>query len=283
MRFRDDLEFRRRVCEEAAKSAALVHIRYRGRDLERTLHDGDRSDYATRVDIEAQTAVRDAVRRHFPRERVIGEEDESWDNLGELIESGCWFTDPLDGTLEFVHGSPAFSCIVSYVEHGEPLACAVYFPAWQELYSAAQGMGATLNGATLRVSGQQVLANALFATAYRGTQPAKAEAFSRRVASLLPHIEGFRMPGAPAIMACAVAAGRYDFYTNIGPGSEPSGARPFIGQPWETAAFILLVKEAGGAVASATSGGSPELLGHNVYAASQPLVSAYLQIASTWR
>lgn len=277
MRFRDDLELRRRVAEEAARAAAEVHFRYRGHQLDRTVHEGDRSDYATRVDFEAQAAVSATVQKHFPHERVIGEEDESFDGLEQLMDAGCWFTDPLDGTLEYVHDSPAYSCIVSYVEAGTPQACAVYFPAWGEMYSAAAGMGATLNAALIRVSGEQRLSAALFGTAYRGTQPERAEAFARRFAKLAPHIEGFRLPGPPSVMACAVAAGRYDLYAMIGLRVGPHPSRPFSGQPWETCAFILLVREAGGSVASA-AGGDAEPLGRNVYAASQSLLDQYFEV-----
>lgn len=274
MRLRDDLALRRRVAEEAARAAGEVHLRHRGTELDRTVH-GDRTDFATRVDFEAQAAVREVVRRYFPHERVIGEEDEDWDDIDEQVQAGCWFTDPLDGTQDYVHGSPAFSCIVSFVEHAEPQTAAAWFPAWQEIYSAAAGIGATLNGHAIHVSRVSRLEEAVCSTAYRGSDPSRAEAFARRIAKLLPRVESLRLPGAPGVMACAVAAGRYDLFANVGPLLEATPPRPFPGQPWESAAFIVLVKEAGGAVAS-LEGGPPDLLGYNVYAASRELIEAYL-------
>jgi fructose-1,6-bisphosphatase/inositol monophosphatase family enzyme len=274
-----ELALRRRVAEEAARAAGEVHHRYRGQDLQRTVHGGDLSDYATRADFEAQDAVRATVQRYFPDERVIGEEDESRDGLPELIEAGCWFTDPLDGTQDFAHGGPGYSCIVSYVEGGTPRAAAIDFEAWGEMFSAAEGAGATLNGLPIKASGQTRLESAMFATTWRGTDPARSEAFTRLVAKLMPRVEGFRMPGAPAVMAAAVACGRYDIYVHLPALIQPAtpSPRPFAGQPWETAAFVLLVREAGGAVA-ALSGGPPDILGHNVYASSPELVAAFLEV-----
>jgi myo-inositol-1(or 4)-monophosphatase len=274
VRLRDDLELRRRVAEEAARAGGAVHRKYRGQDLDRTIHDDERADYATQVDFEAQEAVREVVGRYFPHERVIGEEDESFDDIGEQMERGCWFTDPLDGTQDFVHGTPGYSCIVSYVEHGAPQAGAAYFDALGEMFSAADGLGATLNGTPIRVSGQQELSGAVFSTAYRGSEVAKAEGFAKRFVQVVPHVEGFRMPGAPSVMACGLAAGRYDLYVYL-TGRLELPSRPFAGQPWETAAFVLLVREAGGAVQPLRGAGDYDLLGHNIYAASLRLIEEF--------
>jgi fructose-1,6-bisphosphatase/inositol monophosphatase family enzyme len=143
-------------------------------------------------------------------------------------------------------------------------------------------MGASLNGAAIHVSGATRLDSAICSTAYRGSDPRRAEAFAGRIAKLLPHIESLRLPGAPGVMACAVAAGRYDLFASFGQLLEGSPhGRPFAGQPWETAAFIVLVREAGGAVA-ALDGGPPDLLGYNTYAASRELIDAYLKVAASF-
>jgi myo-inositol-1(or 4)-monophosphatase len=267
-----ELQLRREVAIEAARAAADVHLRYRGQKLDRDLHD-DPVDYATRVDFEAQDAVKAVVARRFPGETVIGEEDhDRYNDVAGLVQSGCWFTDPLDGTADYVHGSPHFSAIVSFVAAGEPLACAIDFPALAELFSAAKGQGSTLNGEPLHVSSVKHLSGAILATAFRGSNPERIKAFTRRIEKVLPHIEALRLPGAPGVMACAVASGRNDVFTMMGQALEaPPAGRPFFGQPWETAAFVLLVQEAGGAVAG-LSGGPPNVLGYNVFAASQQLI-----------
>jgi myo-inositol-1(or 4)-monophosphatase len=274
----DELDFRRRVAEEAAKAAGEVHMRHRGKELVREVHADERADYSTVVDREAESAVKETIASYFRGEPVIGEEDGGgWDRVGDLLGGGCWLTDPLDGTLEFAHGSPGFSCIVSYVRTGKPLACAVYFPAWGELFSAAEEQGATLNGAPLNVSDKRELVSSLFATPHRSTDPERARQFSELMAKLVPHVEAFRIPGAPSVMACAVAAGRYDICSFLSPRQEPAPGRPFAGQPWETAAFILLVKEAGGAV-EAFGGGAPDIMGYNAYAASEELLEQFFAV-----
>ncbi len=273
MTSQEELQRRRDVAIEAARAAAEVHLRYRGQQLQREVNSRERTDYATRVDLEAQDAVKAAVARHFPGEPVIGEEDhDRYDEVEALTESGCWFTDPLDGTADYVHGSPHFSAIVSYVEAGEPLACAVHFPVLDELFSAAKGQGATLNGGPCRVSRVETLSGAILATAFRGSDPARVARLAQRVERVLPHIEGLRLPGAPSVMACAVASGRYDVFTMMGQALESAPAgRPFLGQPWETAAFIVLVQEAGGAV-KGLFGGPPDVLSYNVFAARASMI-----------
>jgi myo-inositol-1(or 4)-monophosphatase len=274
----EELQRRREVAEEAARAAGAVHLRYRGENLERDVHAGDRADYSTQADLESQQAVLDVLQRYYPDERVVGEEDESgWDSLPALIQAGCWFTDPLDGTLEFVHGNPNFSCVVSFVQDGEPLVGAVYFAVFEEMFSAAKGQGATLNGMPVRVSGVSRLDQALFATPHRSTTPDRIRHFTERMSRLLPHIEAFRMLGAPSVMAAYVAAGRLDVTSFLSPRQEPAPNRPFQGQPWETAAFVVLVEEAGGAVGS-LNGGPPDLLAHNAYASSRELLDQYFAV-----
>jgi fructose-1,6-bisphosphatase/inositol monophosphatase family enzyme len=271
-----DLELRRRVAEEAARAAGAVHLRYLGQALERDIHNGNRADYTTVADLEAQDAVKQTIARYFPGETIVGEEDiEARARIGELLESGCWLTDPLDGTQDFAHTNTGFSCVVGYVRSGEPQAGAVYFPVLDELFSAAVGLGATLNGASVRVSGVTELERALYATPQSNASSAeRVERFAQRITRLLPHVEGLRMPGSSSIMVCGVAAGRYDLMSILSPRLGPASDRPYAGQPWETAAYVVLVREAGGAVGS-IAGGPPDLLGYNTYAASQRLLDQY--------
>jgi myo-inositol-1(or 4)-monophosphatase len=277
VRLNDDLDLRRRVAEEAARGAGAVHLRHRGEDLVRDMH-GDHTDYSTKVDLEAQEAVKQVIARHFPHEPVIGEEDvERPDELPSLAEDGCWFVDPLDGTLEYAHGSPAYSAIVSFVRHGEPLACAIYFPEWQEMFSAALDLGATLNARPVHVSGVHELKRAILSIAYRGAQPERVSALTTGLAKIVPEVEAIRLPGAPGLSACYVACGRFDIFRSIGqmlPAQE--APRPLL-NPWETAAFVLLVREAGGAVA-APDGGAARVLSPNVYAASKELLDEYFRL-----
>jgi myo-inositol-1(or 4)-monophosphatase len=274
-----ELVSRRRVAEEAARAAGAVHLRHAGHTLDRDVHDGNRADFTTVADIEAQEAVKQAIARHFPDEIVVGEEDiELRARVGELLQDGCWLTDPLDGTQEFTHGNPAVSCVVGYVRGGQPLVGTAYFAVWDEMFSAARGMGATLNGAPLRVSSVAKLEAALFAAPQvYTTSPQGVGRFMQRMFRLIPRVEGFRMPGAQSYMVCGVAAGRYDITSVINPRLELPSNRPYPGAPWETVALVALVLEAGGAVAG-PGGGPPDLLSYNTYAASQSLLDEYVAL-----
>jgi myo-inositol-1(or 4)-monophosphatase len=270
----DEIARRRAVAEEAAQAGGAVHHNYRRQTVARDVK-GDRTDYATKVDYESQAAARDVILRHFPGETVVGEEDApaTAADLVQQMRVGVWLIDPLDGTLEFVHNGPLYSCVVSYVVDGAPVVGVCYFEAHDEMFSAAVGQGATYNGAPINTSGTTSLESAVIATVYRGTEVARAQTFTGRLATLLPHIEGVRITGSPSAGACGVAAGWHDVYAYLSStGTAPGRAdgKP-SGQPWETAAFMVLVGEAGGALSS-LSGGPADLLGINFYAASEALL-----------
>jgi myo-inositol-1(or 4)-monophosphatase len=274
-----EIDRRRAVAEEAARAGGAVHQHYRGRKVARDVK-GDRTDYATQVDYESQAAARDVIQRYFPGEPVVGEEDApaTATELSALTQSGVWLIDPLDGTLEFVHGGGQYSCVVSYVAGGAPLAGVCYFALHDEMYSAGAGRGATYNGVPMRTSGETDLAGAVVSTVYRGSEPVRAARFTGRLNRLLPQVEGMRIAGSPSAGACGVAAGWHDVYaylTSTDSGPVRADGRP-RGQPWETAAFMVLVGEAGGAIAS-VDGGPPELLGINTYAATENLLTGFQQ------
>jgi myo-inositol-1(or 4)-monophosphatase len=273
----NELARRRAVAEEAAQAGGAVHHRYRRQTVARDVK-GDRTDYATKVDYESQAAARDVILRHFPGERVVGEEDApaSAAELVQQMRDGVWLIDPLDGTLEFVHNGPLYSCVVSYVVDGAPVVGVCYFEAHDEMFSAAAGQGATYNGAPMHTTGTSKLEDAIVATVYRGTEVARAQLFTGQLTTLLPTVEGARITGSPSAGACGVAAGWHDIYAylsevraeTVRPDGKPRG------QPWETAAFMVLVTEAGGAM-TALGGGPADLLGINFYAASDALLSEF--------
>ena len=276
----DALDARRRtVAEEAARAAGAVHMRYYGTGIDRVTK-AWRRDFVTKADLEAQAAVKDVIAAHFPHDLVIGEEDEdAFNRIAASIETGCWVTDPLDGTAEFLHTGAFFSSVVSYVERNFPLAAAVHAPFTDELYSAARGLGATLNGAPIRTSGADALEDAMFVASYTAPTPERAAWFARWMERVMPAVGGWRMFGSSALCAMTVAAGRADIYS---PAPEPMTAQPLLGQPqkpqpWETPAYVLIVEEAGGAVAN-IHGNAPELLGFNIYSASRALLDEYLAL-----
>lgn len=270
---------RRLAAEEAARAAGAVHMRYYGQGIDRVTK-AWRRDFVTQADLEAQAAVKQVIASHFPDDLVIGEEDDdAFNRIAAAFDTGVWVTDPLDGTAEFLHTGTFFSSVVSYVEDNVPLAAAIHAPFTDELYSAARGLGATLNGKPMHTSGATSLEDAMFVASYTAPSSPRAAWFARWMERIMPNVGGWRMYGSSALCAMTVAAGRTDLYA---PTPEPDTPEPMLGppqrpQPWETPAYILIVQEAGGSVSDSYCG-EPDLLGFNLYAASSDLRNQYLAL-----
>jgi myo-inositol-1(or 4)-monophosphatase len=225
------------VAEDAARAAAAVHMRYRRGPIEFQTKNGNRRDLLTRADTEAEAAARAVLLAAFPGEPIIGEEDGSTSGRISAVLSDCgWLIDPLDGTFNFVHGFPDFSATVAFVEHGLSVAAATYAPVFDECFTAAQGLGATLNGERISVSPRRGLCNAIVNVSLGRTDDQADIARSARIRSVSLSQRTF---GGTALVLAYVACGRFDlFYTRDNP---RTGA-------WDIAAGALLVKEAGGIV-----------------------------------
>jgi len=221
------------------------------------------ADFVSTADRRAERVLLEELRRARPRYGVLSEE--SGAQAGEDT-SNRWIVDPLDGTLNFLHGIPHF-CISQALERdGEIFAAAVYDPLRDELFWAEKGAGAYLNHRRLRVSARQHLHEAVLATGIRFMgEPARPQ-FLARLEALMARTGGFRRFGAAALDLAYVAAGRYDGFWEAGL------------EPWDMAAGILLVSEAGGFV-SAFDGGAGMLDSGDVVAANprlHPLILAAL-------
>ena len=194
-------------------------------------------DLVTVADRESEALVLDRIRRHFPSHDVMGEE-------GTRIETGSnykWYVDPLDGTTNFAHSFPVF-CVSLAVEHnGQRIAGVVYDPTRDELFAAEKGNGARLNGDPIHVSSTQRLADSLVATGFPSHKRHKnPNIYFYHQITLRSH--GVRRAGSAALDLCNVAAGRFD------------GFWEFNLNPWDTAAGVLLVEEAGGRVTDFSGG-----------------------------
>lgn len=203
-------------------------------------------DFVSQADTRAEDALRQELSRARPGFAFLMEESgahgaEDWE--------WRWVIDPLDGTTNFLHGLPHW-CISVGVEkrvaedRTELMAGVVYSPALDELFWAEKGAGAFLNDKRLRVSGRRNLQEALFATGipFAGV-PRKAE-FSAILARVMPQVAGVRRFGSAALDLCWTAAGRYDGYWELGI------------KPWDMAAGLVILKEAGG-FATDPEGGEP--------------------------
>lgn len=199
-------------------------------------------DFVTKADREAERIIKEELRGARPSYGWLGEE--TGGDAGE-DPTRRWIVDPLDGTTNFLHGLPHWAISIALEHKGEVVAGVVFDAAKDELFWAEKGVGAFMNDSRLRVSGRRNMIEAIFATGVpfggRGTLSATLADLAR----LMPVCAGVRRWGAAALDMAYVAAGRYDGYWERGI------------YPWDIAAGMIIVKEAGGFFAPIRKGTDP--------------------------
>ncbi len=246
-----------------AREAGALILKYFHEKL-KIEYKGD-ADLVTAADRASEVLIRERIAQQFPSHDVLGEEQGLNDRGGEYR----WYVDPLDGTTNFAHGYPVF-CVSMALEHREPgsadsgkrVAAVVYDPTRDELFSAEPGGGAHLNGQPIQVSKLAQLKECLLATGFPSHKRHKNPNihFYHEI-TLRTH--GVRRAGSAALDLCNVASGRFD------------GFWEFNLNPWDTAAGVLIVEEAGGTVTRFD--GSPFLLDSRETLASNGLVHEVLR------
>ena len=190
------------------------------------------NDFVTQVDQAAEQVIIDTVRKAYPDHGFLAEESGA---SGEKAEH-VWIIDPLDGTTNFIHGFPQY-CVSIGVQHRGGLAHAVvYDPNRNELFTASKGGGAFLNDRRIRVSPQIKLGDALVGTGFPFKELERLELYSRQLQHMMKNCAGVRRAGAAALDLAYVACGRLDAFWELGL------------SPWDMAAGVLLITEAGGLV-----------------------------------
>lgn len=191
-------------------------------------------DPVTQVDRDAEDAVRAVIGSHFPDDSILGEE-----GGGDDWRTGrVWIVDPLDGTVNFVHRLPQVAVSVALWDGGRPLVGVIIDVARNDEFVAIAGEGATLNGEPIHVSETDTLDRSLVSTGFPYDRRQHAGAYLKVVEEVMLASQGTRRLGAAALDLAWLAAGRYDAYWEHG---GPQGIKP-----WDVAAGILLVTEAGG-------------------------------------
>jgi myo-inositol-1(or 4)-monophosphatase len=215
------------TAEEGARRAGrLLAERFEG---ERTIEYKGRIDLVTDADKASEAELIRYVHGRFPEHTILSEES-GLQSRGELR----WFIDPLDGTTNYSHRVPHFCVSVAVQGSGELLAGAIYDPLRDELFSAARGRGATLNGSPLQVSSVESLDRALLCTGFPYDVRERPEIPLGLFNRLIRCAQGIRRIGSAALDLAYVAAGRFDGFFEFGL------------KPWDIAAGALLVTEAGG-------------------------------------
>jgi len=191
------------------------------------------ADFVSNADKTAENTLRYALEKVRPEYSFLLEE------AGELTRkdtSNRWIIDPLDGTTNFLHGIPHFAISIALERDGELFAGVVYEPVYDQMYWAEKGQGAHLNDRRIRVSGRTEMDEALFATGIPFKGARDHPLFLKQLQAVMAVSSGVRRFGSAALDLAYVAAGRYDGFWETGL------------QPWDTAAGIVLVREAGGYV-----------------------------------
>jgi len=210
------------------------------------------ADLVTAADRASEKLIRERIRQNWPSHDVLGEEQ----GLSDRGSEYRWYVDPLDGTTNFAHGFPVF-CVSMAVERRLPdsaqrIAAVIYDPTRDELFSAEFGKGAHLNGEPIHVSKTRALKESLVATGFPSHKRHKnPNIFFYHQITL--HSHGVRRAGSAALDLCCVAAGRFD------------GFWEFNLNPWDTAAGVLIIEEAGGKV-TRFDGSTFELNSHETLA-----------------
>lgn len=196
------------------------------------------SDFVSQADLRAEAILREELNKARPGYAFLMEESGA---SGSENWTWRWVVDPLDGTTNFLHGIPHWAISIGLEKRlpdgtSEMAAGLVYAPASDEMFWAEKGGGAFVNERRLRVSARREMKDALFATGvpFAAVTASRRAAFSRTLATLMPHVAGIRRFGAAALDLAWVAAGRYDGYWELGL------------KRWDLAAGLLLVREAGG-------------------------------------
>jgi myo-inositol-1(or 4)-monophosphatase len=196
-------------------------------------------EFVSTADLRAERTLKNELLRARPGYGLLLEEGGATEGSDRRHR---WIVDPLDGTTNFLHGIPHFAISIALERDGEIVAGVVYEPTRDEMFWAEKGAGAYLNDRRLRVSARRQLAEALIGTGMpfgeRGDRPSYLATLNRVMAAT----SGVRRFGAAALDLAYVAAGRYDGYWEFGL------------FPWDIAAGLLLVREAGGFVSDCTGG-----------------------------
>ncbi|NNE81288.1 MAG: inositol monophosphatase [Silicimonas sp.] len=218
-------------------------------------------DFVSRADIAAEEIVRDALMEARPNYGWLGEE--SGETPG-TDPTRRWIVDPLDGTTNFLHGLPHWNVSIALEHKGEIVAGVIYDPSKDEMFFAEKGQGAWMNEQRLRVSDRKRMIEAVFSTGLPfGGRPELPDAL-QDMARLLPLTAGVRRFGAAALDIAYVAAGRYEGFWERGL------------NPWDMAAGMILVREAGGLVEGLAAGTNPIETGE-IICANEPIFDIFVQ------
>lgn len=247
---------------KAARKAARSLVRDFGEVEALQVSSKSAGDFVSKADIKAEEIIREELTEARPNYGWMAEESE--EVKGE-DPTRRWIVDPLDGTTNFLHGMPHWAVSIALEHRGKVVAAVIYDPIKDEMFTAEKGEGAWLNDVRMRVSDRRELIECVFSTGIPFANNPHLPKFLQQVAQLAPTCAGIRRWGAAALDLAYVGAGRYDGFWEIGL------------KPWDMAAGLLLVQEAGGLVEAYEPDGNMIESG-SVIAATEPMFDRFSKI-----
>lgn len=217
------------------------------------------NDFVTEVDVRAEEMIIETIRQAYPSHGILAEE--SGEQTGD---DTVWIIDPLDGTKNYLHGFPHFAVSIGVQIKGKLEYALIYQPLTKEIFSAKRGSGARLNDRRIRVSKCTQLTQALIGTGFPFRDKKNLEPYLSTFSALFKQASGIRRAGAAALDLAYVAAGRLD------------GFWEFNLKPWDLAAGILLIREAGGLICD-PHGGDDYFKSGNIVAGNPKICKSLLQ------
>lgn len=193
-------------------------------------------DLVTEADLASEKLIIERIRSHYPSHAILAEESGASENhTGDSAAEWKWIIDPLDGTTNYAHGYPCFCVSIGVERAGKLELGVVYDPLRNEMFAAERGQGATLNHRPMRVSAVAELSRAMLCTGFPYDVRERPD-FARDFSSFTMQAQAVRRDGSAALDLAYVACGRFDGFWEDGL------------NPWDLAAGVLLIEEAGGSV-----------------------------------
>lgn len=249
------------IAIQAARNAGKIIVRFLDQLDVSDINEKARHDFVTKVDKMAEEEIIYTIKRSYPQHSFLAEES----GLQTGDENFCWIIDPLDGTTNYIHGLPQFAISIALKIKDKLEVGVVYDPLRQELFTAARGKGAHLNNRRIRTSSVNKLDLSLLGTGFPFSKDQDLKLYLKTFAEVFPEVCGVRRLGAASLDLAYVAAGRLDGFWELGL------------KPWDMAAGVLLVLEAGG-LASGFQGEENYLESGNIVVANQKLHKPLLNL-----
>ena len=217
------------IAIQAARNASKIILRFIEQLESIEINLKSRNNFVSEVDRLSEHEIIKFIRKAYPEHHIIAEES------GEIPGNEfCWIIDPLDGTLNYLHGFPQYAISIALKRNNKIEIGVIYDPIRNEMFTATRGRGAQMNNHRIRVSKCNTLDQSLIGTGYPPNNIDYLPPFLNSLSKLIPKVAEIRHPGSAALNLAYLASGRLDGYYELGLKS------------WDLAAGILLIQEAGG-------------------------------------